>query len=126
MVQHNQIAQVLDEVNLMLAKLKERPATPTSSEKIKDLCEQRTNILAKLGWLPFTPVTVASQEVRSVQPLSNSVQETLLSGQRHEGMRGDTQNHENGQSSEFVASAIPSHVSARSHSKFKGLEIHMI
>ena len=134
----------------------------------------------------MTPVTVASQEMRSVQPLSNSVQETLLSGhvcppgicvptlsmhsigtgvvavsmrgkeevmgnqcerydgmlsvesqlcrsnpysrgaistpaeadlsgQRHEGMRGDMENHENGQRSEFVASAIPSHVSARGH-----------
>ena len=30
-------------------------------------------------------------------------------------MRGDTESHENGQRSEFVASAIPSHVSARSH-----------
>ena len=30
-------------------------------------------------------------------------------------MRGDMENHENGQRSEFVASAIPSHVSARGH-----------
>ena len=79
MVQHNRIAQLLDEVALWLAKLKERPSTPTLSKQIQDLCERRTNILAKLGWLPFTPVTVASQEMRSVQPLSNSVQETLLS-----------------------------------------------
>ena len=79
MVQHNQIAQALDEVALLLAKLKERPSTPTLSKKITDLSERRTNVLAKLGWLPFTPVTVASQEVRPVQPLSNSVQETWLS-----------------------------------------------
>ena len=96
MVRLNQITEGLDEIALLLARLKERASTPAVSERIKHLCERRTKILAKLGWLPFTPVTVASQEVRSVQPLSNSVQETSLK-----------ENHTNGQRSAFVARASP-------------------
>ena len=76
MVRHNQITQVLDEIALLLAKIKERPSTPALSEKIKDLCERRTKVLAKLGWLPFTPMTAASPEMRSAEPFSTTVQET--------------------------------------------------
>ena len=102
MVRLNQITQVLDEIALLLTKLKERPSTPALSERIKHLCERRTKILAKLGWLPFTPVTAASQEMRSAEPFSNRVQETSL-------MENDT----NGQRSASVAMVSLAQLSAR-------------
>ena len=56
MVRLNQITQVLDEIAFLLARLKEGPSTPAVSKRIKDICERRTKALAKLGWLPFTPM----------------------------------------------------------------------
>ena len=78
MVRHNQITQVLDEIVLLLAKIKEGPSAPAVSKRIKDICERRTKVLAKLGlgWLRFTPTAAASQEKRSAEPFSNKVQET--------------------------------------------------
>ena len=76
MVRHNQITQVLDEIAFLLARLKEGPSTPAVSKRITDICERRTKVLAKLGWLPFTPMTAATEEKRSAKPFSNKVQET--------------------------------------------------
>ena len=87
MVRHNQITQVLDEIALLLAKIKEGPSTPALLKRIKDICERRTSVLAKLGWLPFTPVTATSQEMRSAEPFSNRIQETSLMENYTNGQR---------------------------------------
>ena len=104
MARLNQITQALDEIALLLAKLKECPSTPALSERIKHLCERRTKILANLGWLPFTPLTLAAQQMRSVEQLSNGVQESLL-----------TENHTKVQRSASVARASSAQVSPRRH-----------
>ena len=104
MVRANQIAQVFDEIALLLAKLKERASTPALSERIKHLCERRTKILAKLGWLPFTPVTLATQQVRSDEQFSNSVQDSSL-----------TEKHTNVQRVASVAKVSPAQVTPRRH-----------
>ena len=104
MVRLNQITEVLDEIALLLTKLKERPTTPALSKRIKHLCERRTKILAKLGWLPFTPVTLATQQVRSDEQFSNSVQDSSL-----------TQKHTNVQRAAPMARVSPAQVTPRRH-----------
>ena len=89
-------------ISLLLAQIKKDPSTPALLKRIKDICDRRTKVLARLGWLPFTPVTGASKETQSAEPSSNRVQDTSL-----------LENNRNGQRSPSVTMVSPAQLSAK-------------